>query len=183
MSNLENLLDKILDEAKKEASLIKKEADKEKKLIVDSRIKEAEASKKRLLETALREAELTEERLVSRAELEARNEKLLAKQNIIEKTFDLAKDKLKSLDDEKYLKFFNDTINSLSLSGNEVFIVPDKYRAKVKKLGVKLSDEENVDSGFLIKDEGIILNYNFDSLVDYYREDLETLVAGELFKE
>ena len=55
----------------------------------------------------------------------------------------------------------------------------------VKKLGIalKVSEDETVESGFLIKDKGIILNYTFDSLVEHYRDEMVTELAQELFKE
>lgn len=183
MSNLENLVEKILDDAKDRANSIMEDANRDREEILAAKIREANDNKKRLLDNAAREAELAKERVISSAELKARNQKLLAKQKTIEKTFDLAKEGLKSLEDERFTRFLIETIKSLDLSGDELLILPEDYKAKSSKLGIKISKDEFVESGFLIKDKGIILNYKFDSLVDYYREELETVIASELFKE
>ncbi|NLK43746.1 MAG: V-type ATP synthase subunit E [Tissierellia bacterium] len=185
MSNLENLVQRILDEAKEKANLIMEEANKAKEELIASKEKEANENKRRVLERAKREADLAKERLISGAELKVRNEKLLAKQEVMERVFSLAKERLKSLDEDKYVSFLKNTIKGLNLTGGEILVVPEHMKATVKKLGIalKVSEDETVESGFLIKDKGIILNYTFDSLVEHYRDEMETEIAQELFKE
>ncbi len=185
MSNLDNLIQKILDDAKERASIIMEDSIKVKEQIIDSKLKEAEENKKKIVERATEEASLLKDRVVSSAELKVRNEKLKAKQNVIERVFNLSKENLKNLDEAKYISFLTNTLKELNLSGEETLIVPEKMRDKVKSLGLfpKVSENETVDSGFLIKDKGIMLNYTFDSLVEHHREELETEIAQSLFKE
>ncbi len=185
MSNLDNLVQKILDDAKSRASAMLDESNRYKEELINSKAREANEIKKRIIEKAMAEANLLKERAISSAELRARNEKLKAKQKIIDQAFDIAKERLKNLDDNRYISFLTNTIKTLKLSGDEIIVVPEKMREKVKSLGLfsRISEDECVDSGFLIKDKGIILNYTFDSLIDYYREELETEIAQSLFKE
>lgn len=58
MSNLDNLVQKILDDAKTQASAIVDEANKIKEDIINTRTKEAEERKRRILERAEQEANL-----------------------------------------------------------------------------------------------------------------------------
>jgi len=185
MSNLDNLVQKILDDAKERADAIIEDANKVKDEIIDAKVKEANEKKEKILERATAEAELLKERVISGAELKVRNEKLKAKQTVIDRVFNLAKEKLENLDEEKYISYLTNTIKTLTLSGNEVLVVTKNMKDKVKrlKIPIKVSDSEFVDSGFLIKGKGIMLNYTFDSLIDYYREELETEIAQSLFKE
>jgi len=185
MSNLENLVQRIIDEAKEKANLIMEEANKAKDEIIASKEKEANENKRRLLERAKREADLAKERIISGAELKVRNEKLLAKQQIMERVFNLAKERLRALDEDKYVSFLKNVLKGLQLTGEEVLVVPENMKDTVKKLGIalKVSEDETVESGFLIKDKGIILNYTFDSLVEHYRDEMVTELAQELFKE
>ncbi len=185
MSNLDNLVQKILDDAKEQASAIVDEANKAKEEIISAKTKEAEEKKRRIIERAEQEASLLKERTISNAELKVRNEVLRAKQEVIEKVFHLAKESLKDLDEDKYISYLQNTLKSLNLKGEETIVVPEKMRKKVNKLklNLKVSEEETVDSGFLIKGKGIILNYTFDSLIDYYRDELEAEIAQSLFKE
>ncbi len=185
MSNLDNLVQKILDDAKSQASAIIDDANKTKEEIIDSKAREANENKKKIIERAASEASLLKERTISNAELKVRNEKLKAKQEVIDRVFNMAKERLKDLDQDRYISYLKSILKKLELSGQEVIVVPEKMRNKVKTLGLfpKVSEEETVDSGFLIKDKGIILNYTFDSLIDYYRDELETEIAQSLFKE
>lgn len=185
MSNLENLIQKILDDANTKASIIMEDAKRLKNEIIETKIKEANENKKKVVDRAIGEANLLKERVISSAELKVRNERLKAKQQVIERVFELAKERLKSLDEDRYIAYLNNTLKGISLKGEEVLIVPENMRSKIKGIPnlPKVSEDETVDFGFLIKDKGIILNYTFDSLVENYREELETEIAQELFKE
>lgn len=185
MSNLENLTQKILDEAKSQASIIDEESKKVNENIINSKIREANEEKKRMINRAVSEASLLKERTISNAELKARNEKLKAKQEVIDRVFDMAKERLKNLSEDKYVSYLKSTLKNLKLEGEEIIIVPKRMKSKVEGLGLrpKISDDEVVDSGFLIKGKGTTLNYTFDSLVEHYRDELETEIAQSLFKE
>ncbi|NLJ97698.1 MAG: V-type ATP synthase subunit E [Tissierellia bacterium] len=185
MSNLENLTEKILEDAKNQASIIEEESKSVNDRIINSKIKEANEEKKRILDRAASEASLLKERTISNAELKARNEKLRAKQEVIDKVFNIAKERLGNLDEDKYISYLQSTLKNLKLTGEEFLVVPKTMRDKVKKLGIRLkvSEDEVVDSGFLIKDEGTTLNYTFDSLVEHNRDEFEAEIAQSLFKE
>ena len=71
------------------------------------------------------------------------------------------------------------------MSGStEELVVKEEYREAVKGLNLpyKVLDE-SVDTGFMIKDGKVAMNYNFNDLVDFYREDLVKDVAQALFEE
>ena len=185
MSNLENLVQKILDDARIEADKIKEEAAKNNEVIVSSKISEANERKKRMLEKASAEAAMIKERIVSNAELKVRDGKLNAKQAVIDRVFQLSKDRLENLGADDYIKFLKSNLKTLDLKGTELLIVPEKMKAKVKSAGVfpDLSDNETADSGFILKDNDVTMNFSFDSLVDFLREEIETEIAQHLFKE
>ena len=71
------------------------------------------------------------------------------------------------------------------MKGTENLIVSENMRDSVKNAGfaLQISDTETVDSGFMIKDKNTILNYTFDSIVDYLRDELESSIVHSLFKE
>lgn len=185
MSNLENLVQRIIDEAKEKADLIIDEANKAKEEIIASKEQEAMENKKRIIERAKREADLARERIISGAELKVRNEKLLAKQKVLDRVFAVAKERLRALEEDKYISYLKNVIKGLNLKGDEVLVVPEHMKETVKRQGIalKVSEDETVESGFLIKDKGVVLNYTFDSLVEHYRNEMETEIAQELFKE
>ena len=185
MSNLENLTNKILDDAKKEADRIIEESKKINEDIVNSKVKDANEKKKKILEKADTEAAMLKDRIISNAELKVRDEKLKAKQEVLNRVFELSKEKLKDINENQYLEFLKNNLKTLNLKGTELLIVPDKMKSKVKASGLypKVSDDEAVESGFLIKDNDVTMNFSFDSLVDYIRDELESEIAQDLFKE
>ena len=185
MSNLENLTQKILRDAKDSADEILAKAKEENEGIVDSRVMDARQESKRIIDKAIDEAKMSKDRVLSSAELYIRDEKLKAKQSAIGRSFEIAKDRLKNLSEDDYIKFLNNSLKTLDLKGTEKMIVPEKFRDKVKEMGIKnpISDNETVESGFLIDDGKTVINYTFDSLVDYLRDELETDIAQVIFKE
>ena len=185
MSNLDNLINKILDDAKKEADRIIEESTKINEEIVSSKVNEANEKKKRIIEKAAAEAAMMKDRIISNAELKVRDENLKAKQEVLDRVFKLSKEKLKDLNDDEYIKFLRNNLKILNLKGTELLIVPEKMKAKVKSMGLvpMVSDDETVESGFMLKDNDVTMNFSFDSLVDYLREELESEIAQDLFKE
>lgn len=185
MSNLENLVQKILDDAKIEADKTKDESTRKNEVIVSSKVNEANDKKKRIIEKASAEAAMMKDRIISNAELKVRDEKLKAKQEVMDRVFILSKERLRDLNDDEYVKFLTSHLKTLNLKGTELLVVPEKMKSKVKSIGMfsNVSDDETVDSGFLLKDRDVIMNFSFDSLVDYLREELETEIAQDLFKE
>lgn len=185
MSNLENLTRKILDDANNRASIIMEDSKKVNKEIIDRKVNEANIEKDKIIDNAISEANLLKERVISNTELKIRNKKLEAKQEVIERVFDLAKAKLKDISEDDFSNYLSNTLKNVNLQGDEVLVVPERMRTKVTSLGlpVQISMDKTVDSGFLVQGEDIILNYDFNSLVDYYRDELEAEIAKNLFKE
>lgn len=185
MSNLDNLIQKILDDANEHASIIMEDVNKVKEEIIDIKIKEANERKDKIIERASLESNLLKDRVISSAKFKARNEKLKAKQIVIERVFNISKEKLKNLEDDKYILYLTNAISDFELNGKEILIVPENMQSRIKELNlsINVSECEFVNSGFLIKKDGVTLNYTFDALVEHYREELETEIAQILFKE
>ena len=93
ISNLDNLTTKILADAKEKADEIVKNAEVTEKGKYEAGIKKYNAKKVTLQESASRERELAVERIKSGANLKARNEKLEARQKVIDKVIEKLKEK------------------------------------------------------------------------------------------
>ena len=74
---------------------------------------------KTILDKAEIEAKSKKERIISSAKLKVRNNKLAAKQEIIDEVFEKSIDKLTELSKEEFLSFVENTILSMNLSGNK----------------------------------------------------------------
>ena len=199
MSNLENLAAKIIEDANIKAEAILKEAKENEILIVENKRKEAEVIKHQMLEKAKIEAVTVTKRIISNAQLTIRNEKLVAKQKMIDKVFACSLEKLLAMNDKEYLELIKRYLLSMPIVGNEEIILPGKYKSLVSdeylseinaslkttgKIGeLKLSsDERDIKSGFIVLKDGIEVNNTFDSLVNSLRDELEPEIVKELFK-
>lgn len=185
MSNLDNLIQKIKLDAQSQAEEMQKEADKKKEEIVNGQVKLALEEKAKMIEKAEKEAEIVKSRILSNADLRVRDEMLKAKQEVIDKVFLLAKERLMNLDDKEYAEFVKNQISTLDLTGEESIIVPNNRKNLINDLGLnlKVSEEETIDSGFTLVNNKVRLNFSFETLIDFFREDLETEIAQVLFKE
>ena len=182
MSNLNNLTSKILNDAKEEADKIVKSAEEKAKQKYDLEIKKAIAKKQTLLENARRERELLSDRIKSSANLKARNEKLKAKQTVINKVIDKLKEKLVNMNESDYINYLNQNIDKSSIAGKEL-IVKKEFADKVKQefSTAKVKENEFVSSGFIIEENGIQENYTFEVKLDFMRDELEVEISKLLF--
>lgn len=198
MSNVSNLTSKILKDAEERKESILKAANEEKAKIINKRNNEAKALEAEMIEKATREAVISKERVISRAELQARNEKLKAKQAIINEVFDSSVDSLCTLDNDAYKAFIKDSILTLGIDGDESLILNEvgskivdedfiseinkELISKGKKGELSLSKEVKAfKGGFILEKNGIEVNNTFEALVTSLREELEFEVAKKLF--
>lgn len=198
MANIDNLINKIIEDANKEADSIIAEGENQKEKIISSKIDEANREKESMISKAKREAATRKERVISNAQLKVRNDKLGAKQQVIDRAFEKAVSQLEKITGEELKAFVKDTIKGLNLEGNEEIIVNEKYSSLInnefieqinksleesgKKGNIKLSSEKrNIEDGFILAKGGIELNYTFKSLVENLRNEIEQEIIKVLF--
>lgn len=136
-----------------------------------------------------------EERLVSVAQMEARKVQLAAKQEMVEKTYVRALEKLCAMPDEQYVTVLAGLLVQASSSGREeaIFSAGDRERvgkaavAKANKTSGKklvLSEETRpIQGGFILKDRNVEVNCTFDTLVRLQKAETAGAVAKKLFPE
>ena len=182
ISNLDNLTTKILADAKEKADEIVKNAEVTEKGKYEAGIKKYNAKKVTLQESASRETELTVERIKSGANLKARNEKLEARQKVIDKVIEKLKEKLVNMSEVEYISYIEKNVDRSTL-GNKKLIVKQEYLNKVKEVfsGANISENEFVNSGFIVEENGIQENYTFEIKLDFMRDELEVEISKLLF--
>lgn len=196
MSNLNNLTSKIISDAKLKAKEMSDSAKSQEEKILSQSRAEAQAKKNTVLEKAKLDAKAKRERILSSASLEVRNNKLKAKQEIIDKVFKNALNSLNNLAHDEYENFVKDYILSLDISGDEEIIqnkdnkisqdllqnINSALKAKGKKGQLVLSKEKrDINSGFILYKNGIEINCTFEALVLSVRDELENHVVSALF--
>ena len=193
MSNVKNITSKILKDAEAGKENILATAEEEKNKILSKKVSSANEIAQEILEKAEVEAKSKKERVISSAKLKVRNNKLAAKQEIIDEVFEKSIDELTKLSKEDFLNFVKNTIVSMNLSGKQTLILNEE--------GLKFVDEafidelnKNVDAqiilgetagnfkgGFILENNGIEINSTYEALVSSLRDELEFEVAKVLF--
>ena len=192
--SVNNITSKILRDAEGRKESILAAAEEEKNKILSKKV----ASAKEILEKAEIEAKSKKERVISGAKLKARNEKLAAKQEVIEEVFSKSVETLCKLNDREFVKFIKDSILSLNIDGDETLILNEdgnkivskevvaEINAELKAKGLKgeIKISETIGSfrgGFILEKGGVEINNTFESLVDSLKDQLEFEVAKVLF--
>ncbi|TYQ14991.1 UNVERIFIED_CONTAM: V/A-type H+-transporting ATPase subunit E [Acetivibrio alkalicellulosi] len=198
MSGVNKIKERILEEAQLHAEENIKRAQKEASDIINNAKKDAEAKKNEILEKAKIEAVEVKKRLKAVAELEARKQRLQAKQEIVEEAFDLTIKKLNNMPDEQYNSIiFELIVNSIKNGSEEIILnerdkkrlpsdfvqeVNNKLSTRGIKVKVNLSDEtRNINGGFILKLDDIEVNNSFDSIIRMKRDEIESEVIRSLF--
>lgn len=198
MNGIEKLTGRIYEEAEKEASTIIGAAEKEANDITAKIEATALEEYEVIVKKGKLAAEQREERLASSAKLEAKKLVLESKQAMVSKAFELALEKLKNLDDDKYISFLSNLTVEASRSGNEQILLSENDRTKYgtevvnsanKKLAengkvanISLSDESaKIEGGLILKENNIEMNCSFEMLLKLKRDELATEVSKVLF--
>ena len=177
-------IDRVLGEAKKEAAEITQryqaQADAE---AADLAVKNEKAAAER------------EERLLSAAQMEARKVQLAARQEMVEKAYVLALEKLCAMPDEKYVAVLADLMVKASASGKEEVLFSADDRKKVGEAAVAKANELSgkklklakdtlpIKGGFVLRDKNVEVNCTFETLVRLQKTETAGAVAKMLFPE
>ena len=198
MSNIGNLTSKILKDAEVKRDNILAVAEEEKAKILNKKKDEAKTLEATMLEKAKSEAQTRKERVISSAELKARNEKLQAKQTVIQEVFEKAVEELCKLGKDDYLAFIKNGVTSLAITGDENLIlnaegqklvnddfiksINNELSSKGKAGNLKLSSTVgSFKGGFILEKNGIEINNTFEALVESMKEEMQLEVAKALF--
>lgn len=131
--SVNNITSKILRDAEGRKESILAAAEEEKNKILSKKVASAKELETEILEKAEIEAKSKRERVISGAKLKARNEKLAAKQEVIEEVFSKSVEKLCKLNDREFVKFIKDSILSLDIDGDESLILNNDGQKIVSK--------------------------------------------------
>ena len=134
MSGIDNIIRRIIDQANSEAENIIKEAEEYKK----QKLAEAEEKGKALLQKTIEELETEEKNEINKAKSAAllKNKRILleAKEKIIEKVFNQAKEEIsKKINSKEYPKILTKFIveGAISLNSEEIFVQLPKQHQNV----------------------------------------------------
>ena len=183
MSNLDNLIAEILQQAQKEANRMLTKAKTENSEFSEKENKKVQKEVEAINDKAQEEAQALKERMISNANLKSRDMILQAKEELADDILERVLERLKNIDTKKYLKFVENILKNLNLSKNaEVMVSKDmKLALGDKILDYKISDK-TVELGCSIKDGNLIYNNEFSNLIEFNREELEREILNKIFE-
>lgn len=193
MSNVKNITSKILKDAEAGKENILAAAEEEKNKILSKKASSANEIAQEILQKAEADAKSKKERVISSAKLKVRNNKLAAKQEIIDEVFEKSINKLTELSKEQFLNFVKNSILSMNLAGKQTLILNetglkfvddsfiDELNKEVKATIALSKTAGNFKGGFILENNGIEINSTYEALVSSLRDELEFEVAQVLF--
>ena len=193
MNGIEKITQRIASDAQAEVDRILGDARDVAGRIAANYRAQADAEAAELAAKNEKAAAEREERLVSAAQMEARKVQLAAKQEMLEKAYIQALDKLCALPEEQYVAILADLLVKASSNGKEeaVFSPEDRERvgeaavAKANELSgkqLRLSEEtQPIRGGFILKDKNVEVNCTFETLVRLQKAETAGAVAQKLF--
>lgn len=187
--SVNNIVNKILEDAKRVEEEAINKAEEKAKEIKEAKNKEVAS----LVETSKAKAELEginkKERLIQNAHLQVRNNKLKAKQDIIENVFEKSLEKLSNLSDDEFVEFVKNSLNNIKIEKDGVVILNSKRHKLITSRFVhkinsnlKLADaDDTVLDGFIVRVDNVDYNFTFKAIVEGLKSELTSKVAKTLF--
>ena len=182
MSNLDNLVAEILQQAQKEANRILTKAKAENLEFAEKENKKIQREVDVIEQKSKEEAISLKERILSNANLKSRDMILQAKEELVDRVLEKALERLKNIDKDSYLEFIENTLKKLNISENAEIILSRKMKNILgdEIFGYKVSDVV-VESGCSIKDGKVVFNNEFSNLLEFNKEDLEKEILKKIF--
>ena len=191
MNGIERITQRISADAQAEIDRVLGEARAEAEKIAARYQAQADAEAADLDAKNKKAAAEREERLAGTAQMEARKAALAAKQEMVERAYGLALQKLCSLPEEKYTAVLAGLLVQASSTGKEEVIFSEEDRLKVGKAAVDKANKDGgkklvlsgetrpIQGGFILRSENVEVNCAFDTLVRLQKAE----TAGEVVKK
>ena len=193
MNGIEKITQRITSDAQAEVDRILGDAREEAARITANYREQADAEAQELDAKNERAAAEQEERLISAAQMKASRLQLAAKQEMVEKAYIQALDKLCAMPKEQYVDVLAKLLVEASSNGKEEAVFSKEDREQVGKAAVekanqisgkqlRLSEESlPIRGGFILKDKNVEVNCTFETLVRLQKAETAGAVAKTLF--
>ena len=193
MNGIEKITQRIASDAQAEIDRILGDARDEAARITANYRAQADAEAQELADKNERAAAEQEERLISAAQMKASRLQLAAKQEMVEKAYIQALDKLCAMAKEQYVDVLAKLLVEASSNGKEEAVFSKEDREQVGKAAVekanqlsgkqlRLSEEtQPIRGGFILKDKNVEVNCTFETLVRLQKAETAGAVAKTLF--
>ncbi len=181
MSNIDNIFNKIIADAKTQADSLVEEAQVKGKALIAEKEELARNLASSIIAKAEEEAPQVVDKKTAAAELKARDMILSEKGKLIDRIIEKVKVDLANIDEKTFISLVKKSLGEVELNKDSELIVPENRKEALKKedLGIKIS-KDTVENGFSLRNGDIIYNNTFDALVESRRDELEREIANQL---
>ena len=193
MNGIEKITQRIASDAQAEVDRILGDAREEAARITANYRAQADAEARDLDAKNEKAAAEQEKRLISAAQMKASRLQLAAKQEMVEKAYIQALDKLCAMPKEQYVDVLAKLLVEASSNGKEEAVFSKEDREQVGKAAVekanqlsgkqlRLSEEtQPIRGGFILKDKNVEVNCTFETLVRLQKAETAGAVVKTLF--
>jgi V/A-type H+-transporting ATPase subunit E len=193
--SIDNILSKIAADAALYESTLVAEATAEAKIILAAAEEKAETIREKADEQSAKESLIVLEKRQASAEAEARKMRLVAKQEMIDKAFEAAIDRLSGMKSDEYISFLAEIIVGSEATEGELLLNARDKKAIGSKLvktvnkalgGGKISlsgDLIDAKGGFVLKYGGTEINATLDTIVRSVKDAATPELLEVLFKK
>ena len=193
MNGIEKITQRIASDAQAEVDRILGDAREEAARITANYRAQADAEARDLEAKNEKAAAEQEKRLISAAQMKASRLQLAAKQEMVEKAYIQALDKLCAMPKEQYVDVLAKLLVEASSNGKEEAVFSKEDRGQVGKAAVekanqlsgkqlRLSEEtQPIRGGFILKDKNVEVNCTFETLVRLQKAETAGAVVKTLF--
>lgn len=195
MNGIEKIMERIIQNAEQEIAEVSREAQAKAEEITARYTEAARKEEDEILSRGRTAAEERMERLAGAALLDSRKLELSAKQEMLNRSFDTALERLMSLPENEYAALLARLAAKASRNGKEEILLSEEDQSRV---GEKIVQEANrlipgggsfslakdtpqIKGGLILRDEDIEINCTFESLIRRLKSELATELAGVLF--
>lgn len=199
MNGIERICERILEDARAEATRITEEAQERARSLKDKKIEQTEKNNERLYKESMDKAQERKRRMLAVAELEMRKEILSVKQQMIDEAMEKVKHAIMIIPRDEYRRIVSNMLLESAQGTEEVFFsvadegrldqsLIDEVNGKLLDRGkqgeLRLSPERgSFDGGFILKSGGMEINNTFGAIIRMSRDHVESKVAEILFRE
>ena len=195
MNGIDKIIQRIEADAQAELDRVLSAAKEQAEEITELYRSRAEAEAAELKARNEKNAAEREERLVSSAQMEVRKASLAAKQQMLDKAYALALDKLCSMPDAQYIETVAELLVQAAPRGAGKVIFSPGEKERIGAAAVAMANEKldgqltvaeetrPIRGGFILADGRVEVNCSFDTLVRLQKNETAGAVAKILFPE
>lgn len=196
--NAEQVVDKILAEARAEADAIKAESDRRCAEMKAELQKELDAYRSETNRLASEAASDKQSRMLASAKMAVRKDILAAKRALLDGVQEEAARRIAAMPDEEYQKLMTALMMKAAETGDEEVVIGKNESRITEKLIKEVNrqlgpgyrgnlhlarDRADISGGFILRRGQVQINASIEVLIQRAREELEMELTNELFGE